>query len=108
MKEYHAKPRQNGKTSELLRNIDVALARMEAKGHAETVHYARLKAKRDAIANGEPCVVIDVTPFLIAYIGTLIPDLNFDKDGNLIKARGNRKKAVIEAVMNIRKEEPKS
>lgn len=97
MKEYRVKPHQNGKTLELLRDIDAALARMEAKGHAETIHYARLKAKRDAIASGEPYATYNITPYLIRAMGAQVPNVNFGKDGKLIKPQGDWRKHVAPA-----------
>ena len=90
------------KQAKILHSIDNALARMKTKGHDNTIHYVRLKAKRDAIASGEPYTVVDVTPYIITYIGTLIPDLNIGSGEKRIKARGNKKKAVIEAVMGLK------
>ena len=89
--------------TKILQSIDNALVRMKEKRHDNTIHYARLKAKRDAIASGEPYIVVDVTPFIITYIGTLIPDLNIGSGEKRIKARGNKKKAVIEAVMGLKR-----
>ena len=90
---------------EVLQDIDKALERMERKGHKDTVHYERLKAKRDAIASGEPYFKYDVAPFLIAYVDSCIPECNFkDVERNiLIKPRGDRTKAVISTVVEMSK-----
>jgi hypothetical protein len=90
---------------EILQDIDKALERMERKGYRDTVHYERLKAKRDAIASGKPYFKYDVAPFLIAYVGSCIPKCNF-KDverNNLIKPRGDRTKAVVSTVAEMSK-----
>lgn len=85
-------------STDVLRKIDASLARMREKGYANTIHYERLLAKRNAIANGASYTIINVAPYLISYISTLIPNLNIGQDGDLLEARGNRVKAVLEVV----------
>lgn len=76
--------------TELLGRVDAALTRMLESGATEdNVHYARLKAKRDAIAAGEQYSTKDVAADLIAGIGGQI--------GTLTKATGLRREAPVAA-----------
>lgn len=83
---------------ELLTKLDAALKRMESKGFQNTVHYQRLKAKRDYVANADSVIIYNCAPAAIAAVGALIPNVNFGTKGKHIPARGNIKNAVENAV----------
>jgi hypothetical protein len=94
----------------ILERIDMALERMRAEGHdvdesgGPCEHYENLQAKRQAVADGQPHAIYSIAPYLITRVAAEIPDYNFkrDKDGNheLVKGRGNKEKAAINAVIN--------
>jgi hypothetical protein len=75
--------KSNPDTAELVARMDAALVRMEQAGHSEHPSYTKLRAKRDAIAAGEPYTVTDATKSLIGGFGREI--------GRLTKATGLRR-----------------
>lgn len=95
----------------ILERIDAALGRMRGLGHDidengdPCEHYERLKSKRDAIAGGSSYATYSIAPYLIAYVGAHIPDVNFKRDveGNhiLVSGRGKKDEAALNAVINI-------
>lgn len=94
----------NKDTIELLGRIDKALERMKNEGNhlneynLPCEHYERLQAKRNAIAQGQPYTTRNLSPFLIAFVGSHIPDVNMGMNNNTIKGRGDKTTATIEAV----------
>jgi len=64
-------------SQELIQRIDIALTRMEARGDGNTIHFDRLKAKRDAIASqAYPYAVYQVESYVIGALGAAIPSIN--------------------------------
>jgi hypothetical protein len=85
----------------ILERIDQALHRMENDGMGLDEYYYNLKAKREAIASGQPYCTYNITPYLIAYVASYIPDCNMGMNNKTIKGRGDKIKATIEAVTGI-------
>jgi hypothetical protein len=76
---------------------------MRTRGHDNTVYYDRLKDIRDAVAGGAEYTTVNLAPFLIAYIGAHIPDVNYNLKSSVDKkefigARGDKVKAAKDAV----------
>lgn len=76
---------------------------MRTKGHDNTVYYDKLKDVRDAVAGGAEYTAVNLTSFLIAYIGAHIPNINYTFKGSVDKkrfigARGDKVKATKDAV----------
>lgn len=70
--------------SDILAALDLALSRMVQRGHDTTPHYARLLAKRDAIAAGQAYQYQDIAETLIGGIARQIPRINRNTRGKLI------------------------
>lgn len=64
---------------------------MNERGHADTPHYLRLVAKREAVATGAHFAWVDVTQEAIAAAGSHMPEINKDCKGQRIFPRKRRK-----------------
>lgn len=89
--------------NDIITRIDEAIERMRVDGAEEEncPYFERLKAKRDAIANGEPYATYSIAPYLIAYVGSHIPDVNMGMDNKVIKGRGDKRKATLNTVTGV-------
>ncbi|MDT0160454.1 MULTISPECIES: hypothetical protein [unclassified Bacillus (in: firmicutes)] len=87
----------------ILIRIDEALERMRNDGAEDDncPYYERLKAKRNAIANGASYATYSIAPYLIAYVGSHIPDVNIGMDNKVIKGRGDKRKATLKAITGV-------
>ncbi|MCM3387290.1 hypothetical protein M3649_03975 [Ureibacillus chungkukjangi] len=74
---------------ELLERMEKALKRMELDGAEieQCEHFLRFKSKYEAIKNGSDYTVKNVAPYLIAYVGSLIPNVNINSQNQYIKPK---------------------
>jgi hypothetical protein len=74
---------------DILADIDRGLERIRQRGGQDTIYYANLAAKREAIAGGAPYRITDYTEALIGGVGAMIATFNRDSDGQRLPARGS-------------------
>lgn len=94
----------NNDTIQLLERLDKALERMRNDGaeQEQCKYYLRLQAKRNAIASGEQYQIKTFSPsHLIAYVGSHIPDINYNCKGELIKNKQDKKTKTVEALQSF-------
>jgi hypothetical protein len=88
----------------IIERINKALERMRIEGdHLDEYgqpcfYYERLKAKRDAIIDGQSYNTYSIAPYLISYVGSHIPDVNKGMNNKTLKGRGDKEKAIIQAI----------
>lgn len=93
---------------DIINKINDALKRMEDKGHIYKIngvnYYEELKRKRGLILQGYEYEVKDVTPYLIAEIGSLIPCVNKNTKNKIIKCKTLTKEKLHKNVDEFLKE----